>query len=171
VNVTELSILAARLQRLEDDRAIRDLKARYLRACDTKEPEVVRDCLAAEGAVIAYEGFPRFDNRDDFVAIYAQMGCAPGIFDIHHGANGIVTFEGDTRATGKWSLFFHNINLAGGTLTQMGVEYDDVYTYTDGRWWIAETRSRRLSCLIHSVNAGEAKVAAMGEPPTNFGEQ
>ena len=43
-----------RLQRLEDDRAIRDLKARYLRACDSKDPETVRDCLLPDGAVIAY---------------------------------------------------------------------------------------------------------------------
>lgn len=160
-----------RLQKLEDDRAIRDLKARYLRACDTKDPETVRDCLLAEGAIIAYDGFPPFDNRDDFVAVYAQMGCAPGIFDIHHGANGIVRFENENRATGQWSLFFHNINLGGKTLTQMGVEYDDVYVKQDGRWWIAETRSKRLSCLIHSVNeVGAATVAVMGEPPASFGE-
>jgi hypothetical protein len=160
-----------RLQRLEDDRAIRDLKARYLRACDLQQPEVVRDCLAPEGAVIAYDGFPPFDNRDDFVAIYAQMGCVPGVFDIHHGSNGIISFESDTRATGKWSLFFHNINLTSQTLTQMGVEYDDVYVKTGDRWWIAETRSQRNSCLIHSVDVdGEVRVAAAGEAPANFGE-
>jgi hypothetical protein len=160
-----------RLQKLEDDRAIRDLKARYLRACDTKDSETVRDCLLPKGAVIAYDGFPPFDNREDFVAVYAQMGCAPGIFDIHHGANGIVRFENENRATGQWSLFFHNINLGGKTLTQMGVEYDDIYVKQDGRWWIAETRSKRLSCLIHSVNeAGVATVAVMGEPPASFGE-
>jgi SnoaL-like domain len=141
-----------RLQRLEDDRAIRDLKARYLRACDSKDLEGVRDTLLPDGAVIAYEGFPAFDNRDDFVAIYAQMGCAPGIFDIHHGANGIVSFDCAERATGQWSLYFHNINLAAKSLTQMGVEYDDIYVKQDGRWWIAETRTRRLSCLIHSVD-------------------
>jgi SnoaL-like domain len=160
-----------RLQKLEDDRAIRDLKARYLRACDTKDPEAVRDCLVADGAVIAYDGFPPFDNREDFVAVYAQMGCAPGIFDIHHGANGILSFESDSRATGKWSLFFHNINIAGKTLTQMGVEYNDVYVKQDGRWWISETRSKRLSCLIHSVDdAGRPTVAVMGDPPASFGE-
>ena len=102
--------LEERLQRLEDDRAIRDLKARYLRACDTKDPDTVRDTLAPKGAVIAYEGFPPFDNREDFVAIYRQMGCTPDIFDIHHAANGIITFESATRARGQWSLFFHNIN-------------------------------------------------------------
>jgi hypothetical protein len=170
VHETELSILASRIQRLEDDRAIRDLKARYLRACDTKAPDVVRDCLMPEGAVIAYEGFPAFDNRDDFVATYMQMGCAPGVFDIHHGANGIISFESDSRACGKWSLFFHNINFTGGTLTQMGVEYDDVYRFEDGRWWIAETRTRRTSCLIHSVTDGAVNIVAMGEAPTSFGD-
>ena len=160
-----------RLQRLEDDRAIRDLKARYLRACDMQEPEVVRDCLTPEGAVIAYEGFPRFDDRDAFVAIYAQMGCVPGIFDIHHGANGIIRFESETRAKGNWSLFFHNINLAAQTVTQMGVEYDDVYLKADGNWRIAETHSRRNSCLIHSIDTeGKMHVVAAGEAPKNFGE-
>lgn len=160
-----------RLQRLEDDREIRDLKARYLRACDSKDPETVRDCLLPDGAVIAYDGFPAFDNRDDFVAIYAQMGCAPGIYDIHHGANGVIAFESANRATGQWSLFFHNINLAARTLTQMGVEYDDVYVQQDGRWWIAETRSRRLSCLVHTVDdAGQSNVVVMGDPPAQFGE-
>ena len=159
-----------RLQRLEDDRAIRDLKARYLRACDLKQPDAVRDCLLPQGAVIAYDGFPAFDDREPFVAIYAQMGCAPGIFDIHHGANGIIAFESESRATGKWSLLFHNINLANRTLIQMGVEYDDIYVKQDGRWWIAETRSVRTSCLIHSVNdEGAAQVVTMGDPPAAFG--
>ena len=165
-----LSSLEARLQRLEDDRAIRDLKARYLRACDTKDPDAVLETLLPVGAVIAYEGFPAFDNREDFVAIYRQMGCAPGIFDIHHGANGVIEFDGESRARGRWSLFFHNINLGSRTLTQMGVEYDDVYVKHEGRWVIAETRSRRTSCLIHAVDgAGHATVAAMGEPPASFG--
>lgn len=165
-----MATLEERLQRLEDDRAIRDLKARYLRACDTKDPAAVRDCLLPKGAVIAYDGFPAFADREAFVAVYAELGCAPGIFDIHHGANGVIAFDGADRATGQWSLLFHNINLASRTLTQMGVEYDDVYVRQDGRWWIAETRSRRLSCLIHTVDAdGRPGVAVMGEAPETFG--
>lgn len=165
-----MATLEERLQRLEDDRAIRDLKARYLRACDTKDPATVRDCLLPKGAVIAYDGFPAFADREAFVAVYAELGCAPGIFDIHHGANGVIAIDGADRATGQWSLLFHNINLASRTLTQMGVEYDDVYVRQDGRWWIAETRSRRLSCLIHAVDAdGRPSVAVMGEAPETFG--
>lgn len=165
-----MATLEERLQRLEDDRAIRDLKARYLRACDAKDPAAVRDCLLPKGAVIAYDGFPAFADREAFVAVYAELGCAPGIFDIHHGANGVIAFDGTDRATGQWSLLFHNINLASRTLTQMGVEYDDIYVRQDGRWWIAETRSRRLSCLIHTVDAdGRPSVAVMGEAPETFG--
>jgi hypothetical protein len=166
----DLSALEQRLARLEDDRAIRDLKARYLRACDTKDIEGVRNALLPEGAVIAFDGFPPFEGRGAFVEVYREMGCAPGVFDIHHGANGVITFETPQRARGQWSLLFHSINLGNRTLTLMGVEYDDVYVKQDGRWWIAETCSRRTSCLIHSVDdSGSAAVTSMGEPPATFG--
>ncbi|MCA0210987.1 MAG: nuclear transport factor 2 family protein [Proteobacteria bacterium] len=159
-----------RLQRLEDDRAIRDLKASYLRAADTKDVEAMRACFTAD-AMIAFDGFPVFTDREAFLSVYRDMACAPGIFDIHHGANGVVVFDGDGRATGRWSLLFHNINLAARSLTQMGVEYDDVYIRgTEGRWRIAETRSRRLSALVQRVDdSGRATVTAMGEMTGDFG--
>lgn len=163
--------LEDRIRRLEDDRAIRDLKSRYLRAADSKDPEGMRDTLLPD-AVIAFEGFPTFTERDPFVAIYAELGCAPGIFDIHHAANGIIAFDGPDKATGQWSLTFHNVNLAAATLTQFGVEYDDRYVRRDGRWWIAETRSRRKSCVIQKVDSeGGLRVVAMGEAPGMFGEE
>ena len=157
--------LEERLQRLEDDRAIRDLKARYLRACDAQDPDTVRDCLLPE-ALVNYEGFPPFDNREDFVAIYRELGCAPGIHDIHHAANGIIAFTSPDRATGQWALLFHNINLSERMLTQFGIEYDDVYLRRDGRWWIAKTVSRKKSVLVQMVGEdGSAKVIAMGDVP------
>lgn len=162
--------LEERLQRLEDDRAIRDLKARYLRACDTQDPDAVADCLLPE-VMVRFEGFPNFDNRDDFVAVYRQFGCVPGIFDIHHAANGIISFETPDRACGQWGLTFHNINLAQRTLTQFGVEYDDVYVKRGGRWWIAQTVSRRKSALVQTVDEdGNTRVTAMGQLDSPFGE-
>ena len=159
-----------RLRKLEDDRAIRDLKARYLRACDAKDPDGIAATLLPE-ALIAYEGFPEFRDRDAFIAIYRQFGCAPGVFDIHHGGNGVIAFDGPDRATGQWSLLFHNIALADRTITQFGVEYDDVYVRHESGWLIAETRSIRKSCLIHKVDeSGKPLVVAMGEAPAQFGE-
>lgn len=160
-----------RVQILEDDRAIRDLKARYLRAADGKDIAAMRDCFVKD-AVVEFDGFPRFDAREPFIEIYQQMACVPGIFDIHHGANGVVRFENEARATGQWSLLFHNINLAAQTLTQMGVEYDDIFEKDDsGEWRIAHTRSRRTSALVHKVDeAGQTVVITMGEMETAFGE-
>lgn len=166
----QISALEARLQALEDVAAIKDLKARYLRGCDRQRPEDVRDTLIPD-AVIAYEGFPEFRDRDSFVDIFAQMGCQPGIFDMHHAANPEITLEATDRATGKWALFFQNINLATRAVTQMGVEYADVYVRRDGRWWIAETRTKRTSFLAQLIGEdGVPKVTAMGEATGAFGE-
>lgn len=159
-----------RLRQLEDDRAIRDLKARYLRACDAKDPDTVRDCLRPH-AVIRYDGFPEFTNRDDFVAVYRQFGCVPGVFDMHHAANGTVAFESPDRATGQWALTFHTINLAQRTITQFGIEYDDTYERIEGRWWISVTESRRKSVLVQAVDeTGAMRVVALGESDRPFGE-
>lgn len=162
--------IAKRVQILEDDRAIRDLKARYLRAADAKDVAAMRACFLPS-AVIAFEGFPRFEAREPFIEIYEQMACVPGIFDIHHGANGVIAFTADNRATGQWSLFFHNINLKTRTLTQMGVEYDDAYIRADdGQWYIAVTQSRRTSALVHSVDpSGQSTIQVMGEMIGDFG--
>jgi len=159
-----------RLQRLEDDRAIRDLKARYLRACDSKDPDGVRACLTPDAA-IRYDGFPPFDNREDFVAVYRKFGCVPGVFDMHHAANGVIECDGQDHATGQWALTFHTINLAHRTVTQFGIEYDDVYVRQDGRWWIAESTSHRKSVLVQTVDeAGNLRVVALGESDAAFGE-
>ena len=65
--------LEARVQQLEDIAAITALKSRYLRACDLKQPDVVRDCFAEGKVEIDYEGFPLFDDRDAFAKIYETM--------------------------------------------------------------------------------------------------
>lgn len=162
---TALADLAARVRRLEAERAIRDLKARYLRACDLKDVEGLRDTLDP-AAMIDFEGFPPFEGREAFVAVYREFGCAPGVFDIHHGANGVIEFASEHEATGRWSLLFHNINLAFRSLTQMGVEYEDRYRERDGRWWIVKSRSRRTSFLAHSVGEDSVpRVTVMGAPP------
>lgn len=166
-----LEDLAARIAALEDIEAIRQLKARYLRGCDLKQPDVVRDTLLPEGAVIAYEGFPPFDHRDGFVEVFTQMGCQPGVHDIHHATNSEIVLTGPDSAEGKWSLNFRSIIMAQRSVIEMGVEYEDRYVRQDGRWWIAETRSHRTGCLIETVDeAGKPTVVVMGDPPAAYGE-
>lgn len=161
-----LEQLAARVMALEDKDAIRQLKARYLRACDLKQVEEVRDCFLPERVRIAYQNFPVFTQRDAFVQLFADMACQGGVYDLHHATNAQIILTGADEAQGLWSLNFRTILLATRSVTSLSVEYDDVYRKQDGRWWIAETVSRITSCLSEEIGEGGAsRYTIWGEIP------
>ena len=160
-----------RLADLEDREAIKVLKWRYLRACDTKRPDVVRDCFTPD-AVIDYEGFPLFTDREAFVDIYTQFGCQPNIVDMHHGQNPVVELTGPDAAKAEFDCYFFQIDTATRRMVQLAVSYDDEFVRRDGRWFISRTVSRRRSMLAQEI--GEDAVArilvaarsdAEGPPP------
>ncbi len=158
--------LAARLQALEDKEAIRLLKSRYLRACDLKQVDAVRDCFSPDGVRIQYQGFPVFTERNDFVAMYESMACQSGVYDIHHATNWEIELTGADEARGVWSLNFRTILTGPRQVTRLAVEYDDIYRRHDGRWWIAESVSRVTSMLSEQLGEdGSIKVLVAGEAP------
>ncbi|MEJ0045871.1 MAG: nuclear transport factor 2 family protein [Rhodospirillales bacterium] len=85
-NSARLDGLQRRLRALADIEAIETLKARYWRALDLKRPDDVRDCLA-EDVVVDFEGLPRCEGRDAFMAIARAGAARPLAFDMHHGEN------------------------------------------------------------------------------------
>ena len=158
--------LAQRLAVLEDKEAIRLLKARYLRACDLKQVEAVRDCFAPGPIRIAYQNFPEFTDRDAFVAVYEQMACQGGVYDLHHATNWEITLTGADSATGLWSLNFRTILTGPRQVVRLVVEDEDRYARADGRWWIVETVSRVTSMITEQVGEdGSVTVLALAEPP------
>lgn len=162
----QLAELAARITALEDIEAIRQLKARYLRGCDLKQVDTIRDTLLPVGVRIDYQGFPLLEDREAFLSIYQQMACQGGVFDIHHATNCDITLDGRDAASGRWSLNFRTILLAQRQITRLAVEYEDRYVKQDGRWWIAETKSRITSCLTEEIgNDGSSRYLVWGEPP------
>lgn len=171
--MTTLAALTARVQHLEDIAAIKELKHRYLRACDLKQPDVVRDCFDPDGVVIDYEGFPPFDNREAFAKVYESMACTPNIVDIHHAANPEIDMAiGSDTAKAKWGLSFQNVNVSARTCIQMACEYNDEYIKKGGRWWIKKSQSRRTSFLMQKFDDnGIPTVLSFGnEGPKVFGE-
>ena len=166
-----LEDLAARLTALEDIDAIRQLKARYLRACDLKKVDEIRDTFLPAPIRIAYQNFPIFTDRDEFLKVYQQMACQEGVYDIHHATNGEIELTGADEATGKWSLNFRTILLANRSVTRLAVEYEDIYRKRDGRWFIAETVSRVTSMFTEVVGEdGTPKYVAWGEVPAVVSE-
>jgi hypothetical protein len=159
-----LEELAARVTALEDISAIRQLKARYLRACDLKLVDELRDTLLPQGIRLDYQNFPLLTDRDAFIAIFQKMAMAGGVYDIHHATNADIELTGPDEARGRWSLNFRTIILATRSVTRLAVEYGDVYRKQDGRWWIAESVSRITSILTEEIGEdGAPRYLAWGE--------
>lgn len=129
--------------------AIEQLKYRYWRACDAKDPEAFRSCFVASGGVLDFGPLGRTDP-DTMVGIFRQIALAtaedggPRILDMHHGFMPSITVEAPgpgtqpSRATGTWTLQFRQVDRDKGTETLSTGEYSDVYVIEDGRWVMAE---------------------------------
>lgn len=160
--------LERRLQALEDLNAIKDLKARYLRACDRKQPDQMRECFVPKGALIEADGFPAFHDREDWVQLFTELAVNnPNIMDMHHGQNPQIALTGADSASGVWDLHFTQINVKERTVVNMAGEYRDEYLRQDGRWLIQSSKFRQTSFLMRKVGEdGSETVLALGKPPS-----
>jgi hypothetical protein len=162
MSMTEIDELRRRVQRLEDIEAIRRLKARYLNACDSQDPEGAKNCFA-EGEVLIDMGHVGvFRDREAFARLYQAAGCQPFILDMHHGANPEIEFVDDTHARARWALEYRNLNTQDKTVTFISLIYHDEYAKRAGEWKITGSRSEFKTALHCSYAAGplEARLAA-----------
>ena len=162
-----LAQMEMRLQTLEDMQAIQELKARYLRACDRKQPDIMRECFVEKGAMIEADGFPAFTDREDWVDTFTRLAVAnPSIQDMHHGHNPQIRFTSRDSAVGLWDLEFCQINVKERTIVQLSGQYTDEYQRVGGHWQISSMRFARGSFVMRQVDAeGVEKVIALGQPP------
>ena len=94
--------LEQRIARLEALEAIRELKHRYLNACDLKQVEVIRACFAEGEIAIDYGPVGLFGDRDSFVALYQSLACNERVIDLHHGANPELELLGEDEFLAKF---------------------------------------------------------------------
>ncbi|MDB5973438.1 MAG: hypothetical protein JWR07_198 [Nevskia sp.] len=165
--MSNIAELEQRLRALEDINAIRELKARYLRACDRKQPDVMRDCFIERGAIIEADNFPSFNDREGWVKVFTELAVNnPNVMDTHHGQNPQITLTGPDAASAVWDLQFTQINLKERTVVNLAGEYRDEYVRTAGRWLISSQKFRQTSFLMRIVSEdGHEKVVALGKPP------
>ncbi len=134
----QLEELAARLTRLEDIEAIKQLKARYCEICDDDHnPDRITDVFSDNGiwegrGIGKAEGHPAI--RELFVGFQKMMS-----FSQHMVMNPIIEIDGD-RAHGTWYFFgpftFRKNNQAKWQSTR----YHEDYVKVDGVWKIAHLR-------------------------------
>ena len=146
--------LARRIQRLEDIEAIRALKARYLNACDQKDPVRVRSCFADGDVPIDAEYRGVFDTADDFVSYYSGAALYDFVLDKHQAGNAEIEFDDATHARGRWCLDYRNINTRDRTVTLMSTFYHDRYEKIQGAWKITGSRTEFKTVLVSSYAGG-----------------
>ena len=119
--------LEQRVTRLEAIEAIKQLKARYFHACDSKDPDTVRGCFASGEIDLQYGRIGSFTNRDDMVAVFTELACQEHIVEMHHGQNPRIDIQGEDRATATWGLYYYLIDTRRNNVTQLGGFYEDAY--------------------------------------------
>lgn len=157
--------LLTRLQRLEDIEAIRQLKARYLHACDRKDVATLRDCFAAGAVSIDYGAIGCFQDRESFVQIFEAMACHSHIIDIHHGHNGQIHWHSSAQASATFDLYFCQINQQTSVMTQLGGYYNDEFRKIDGDWKLVSTQFVVTSTIVNQVEDGRLLPLIMGIAP------
>lgn len=132
--------LAARITRLEDIEAIKQLKARYCEICDDMHnPDRI-------GALFAEDGIwesPDFDKAEGRAAIRKLFEGFRDMFSFsqHNIMNPIIEVDGD-RATGIWYIMGPWDQTEDGRRIWMTARYDDDYVKVDGQWLYQHLRAR-----------------------------
>ena len=107
--------------------------ARYLRACDRKQPDVMRDCFIEKGAVIEAEGFPyagSYTGPEAIVqGVFHRLATewtgyrAEAKTYVTEGDQVVAfgTYHGTYKATGKsmQADFAHHYHLNNGKIIRM----------------------------------------------------
>ena len=129
----------ARLLKLEDIEAIRQLKFRYCQACDDDHNPERLGPLFAEDATWEAAVTGRAEGREAIQKLLGAVGESGRIRNsAHHAINPIITVDGDT-ATGEWRLImlYTGINQDGSLhFSRIIGWYDEKYVRVDGQWYI-----------------------------------
>lgn len=158
-----VAALEARVRELEDERAIREVLARYGFTADTCRDEAYVDLYTDDGAidlVIAdqqmYPGVVRFEGKDELRRFIADPGAhhRPGFYgrSMHlMGNNVAMRVEGDRAVANSYSMTMQAdpeqvVDILSVANNQWQLER------VDGRWLIKERRRREIGSEEYRTN-------------------
>ena len=136
----ELKELEARIQRLDDIEAIKQLKATYCALCDDGYDADGLAELFTEDAVWDGGALGVANGREK---IHKFFSNTPRVmpFAVHMVMNPRIEIDGD-QATGRWYLFQAATFSPGEDRTQLwgSARYDEEYVRVDGEWRFASVK-------------------------------
>ena len=151
-----------RLARLEAIESIKQLKSRYFHACDSKQPDKVRECFAPGTIDLRYGRIGNFEHRDQLVEVFTELACHQHIVEMHHGQNPQIEVLDEANATGHWGLYYYLIDTRQQTVTQLAGFYQDAYVCIDAQWHIRQSSYEVASTQIFDLSEGLAKAIFAG---------
>lgn len=128
----DMQELEARITRIEDIEAIKQLKARYCEICDdTHNPDRITSVFA-EDAIWEGAGFGQAKGHAEIVELFRGFRETFS-FSQHNISNPIIEVDGN-RATAIWYLSGPWTHTEGDEEKWMALRYDDDYVKIDGVW-------------------------------------
>lgn len=128
---------------LEVIESIKQLKARYFRALDTKDWPLMKTCLASQ-CIAKYDGGKySFEGRENIARFFSSYMDDPNLIFMHQGHHPEITIINSTKAKGIWYLQDMVINLNNQTTLQGAGFYHDEYILEDDIWYISATGYER----------------------------
>jgi hypothetical protein len=109
-----------------------------------------------------YGRIGRFSHRDRLVEVFTELACHDHVVETHHGQNPQIRLIDDTRATGRWGLYYYLIDTRQNTVTQLAGFYDDEYRCADGEWRILKSAYQVTSTQIFDLSEGLARLVFAG---------
>lgn len=140
------------IQELVEIEAIKQLKARYQRAVDTKDWELMRSVLAPDARSVYSDGKHAYEGREEIVEFLSSpkgLGNT-AIQSMHHAHTPEIEITGETSARGRWYLEDFVLTAIPsdwaphGTVMHGTGIYIDEYVKIDGRWHIQQTGYERI---------------------------
>lgn len=128
------------MQQLLERERIKELKARYFRALDTKDWALFGDCLTEDVEGRYSGGQLNFDAKEPLVNFMIEHLSAATLLTMHHGHHPELEIaENNLQATGVWYLQDMVIDLESKTRLYGAAIYQDEYRVEKGQWKISKT--------------------------------
>ncbi len=157
--------LATRVQQLEDIEAIKQLKALWWFACDTRDNAGMRACYDENDFLIDFGFIGEFTDMDAFIEVFESLACHPSHVDMHHGMAPEIKMIGTDTASGRWRMRFQLLETEQQQIQLMSGFYEDEYARVDGEWKMRVSKYTLMSNLFLSSSDGVVAIEQIGSAP------
>jgi hypothetical protein len=147
-------------QHLIEIEAIKQLKARYQRAVDTKDWALMAEVLAPDAKSIYSDGKYTYEGRDAILEFLRSGLDRRDVVSMHHAHTPEIEITSEATARGTWYLedfvlsALPSDGAPDGTVLHGTGVYHDEYVKQDGEWKIALTGYERIFEDIQPRAAG-----------------